>query len=784
MLIYWFTQINVFDMECLQGFMIIKLLSFIFVSLVSCELHCRISNVSDSSSVMYTVDCSQLKLDSVPSCDQLFVECKSVSKLILKNNKIKELQNGSFKKYTGLKELDLSGNPIQQCLNGSFHGLANLKVLRMTEMSPDTEHLKFQNETFTPLVSIKSLDMSSSMVHLKSLFSALCSLNPNIEKLILNEIHKDHLSVILSGKFSHCFSKLNLKHFEFEKNRVMTSTLGGMMNFRNLQYISVARNNIVLDRAHLFMVAAFHNLTYLDVSCQKFGNCILLSNQSPWPWSHYLQGPALSESTSTSTISQVQISPTKPNISSWYFLSKLHTLDISFNNLHLTFLPSFCWKDNHLVKVDFSYSDYIELHFFDCLIFLKYVNLRNIRKLGIHNLSFHGWPSLEILMLGSSNLKDSAVFTSNTSSVVFEKNRNLKFLDMSKLGLTKIHKHLFSSLQKLEVLILSQNYITTLEGELISNLLSIQHLDLSNNSMKNIPMSVLTHMEKGLSRAKRHLHIGNNPFLCVCSTIPQIERVLSSKVVIPDTGLQCTLTDARTVSFPKAMDILKSQCHKLDNVSIVFLTFLFPLVLCIMFLSTWSYRNRWNIQYLWYKSINLVKVHEMVPDEDNAVFDVFIAHSQHDEEWVRLQLVRRLESGRPPYSCCVHDRNFLPGEYIADNIISAIRASKKTILVVTKKFVASGWCDFESRAAQTRHLGKTKGGIIAVVFPGAYDEAAKRKPGLCGLLDCVTYLPWTEDRQEQTVFWLKLRIALGRPKLAVQRRKGAISLKTVRLVNM
>ena len=106
---------------------------------------------------------------------------------------------------------------------------------------------------------------------------------------------------------------------------------------------------------------------------------------------------------------------------------------------------------------------------------------------------------------------------------------------MSKLGLTTIHKHLFSYRQKLEVLIMSQNYITALEGELFSNLTSIQHLDLSNNSMKNIPMSVLTHMEKGLSRAKIHLHIGNNPFLCVCSTIPQIKQVLSSKVVIPDT---------------------------------------------------------------------------------------------------------------------------------------------------------------------------------------------------------------------------------------------------------
>ena len=169
------------------------------------------------------------------------------------------LQNGTLEKYNGLTELDLSGNPIQQCLNGSFHGLTNLKVLRMTEMSPDTEHVKFQNGTFTPLVSIKSLNMSSSLLHLRSFFSALCSLNPNIEKLILNKIHKeDPLSVIMSSTCYHCFSKLHVKHFEFEKNHVMTFTFEGMMSFKNFQYISLSRNNIVLDRALLFMVSGGH----------------------------------------------------------------------------------------------------------------------------------------------------------------------------------------------------------------------------------------------------------------------------------------------------------------------------------------------------------------------------------------------------------------------------------------------------------------------------------------------------------------------------------------------
>ena len=92
---------------------------------------------------------------------------------------------------------------------------------------------------------------------------------------------------------------------------------------------------------------------------------------------------------------------------------------------------------------------------------------------------------------------------------------------------------------------------------------------------------------------------------------------------------------------------------------------------------------------------------------------------------------------------------------------------KKTILVVTKTFVRSGWCDFESRAAQSHHLGKTRRGIIAMVFPGGY-EAAKRNPGLCALLDCVTFLAWPEDEEAQNVFWLKLYMALGKPIVATE----------------
>ena len=128
--------------------------------------------------------------------------------------------------------------------------------------------------------------------------------------------------------------------------------------------------------------------------------------------------------------------------------------------------------------------------------------------------------------------------------------------------------------------------------------------------------------------------------------------------------------------------------------------------------------------------------------------------------WVQTNLIRTLEHRKPSYSLCIHDRNFMPGEYIADNIISAISKSKKTILVISKRFVKSGWCDFESRMAQAHHLGKTYNRIIVIMFPGVYEYAIK-KESLKALLNMVTFLEWPREQEGHRLFWLRLCTALG-----------------------
>ena len=709
---------------------------------------------------MHRVNCTGLKLTSVPSCKQLPVACSSVKELILKNNQIRNLTLGRLGEYTNLKELDLSGNPVRIFENGSFQGLTNLLKLHITCLQPDYGTVQFENGTFSPLISIRTINVSNSSINITSLLSSFFYLSESIQVLILDNIHSDHHILSVNRRFAEFLTKLDLKKLSLNDNNIGSLTLAGLLNLRKLKFLSLRDNSMVVDRSILYLVAASHNLTFLDASCQFHYGC-----SDVYPWTHYLPGvPTLFQE---HVLSDTPIKPLNRRTASRYFLSKLHTVKLSYYLIEIIVNCSFCWANNHLVNVDLSYAKHIwTAGAFDCLAHLKYLNLRHITSFTFDPEFFHGMPSLEVLMLGSAGIKQGT-FSNSVASKILEKNINLKFLDLSNLGLTSLHNTFLYYQNILEILILSHNKFTTMRS-LRVNFTSLQHLDLSNNLMFDIPVSIIKQMEEGIYKKgiKKSLNITNNPFICVCSSIVQIHKVLHSQVKVSDAQengrLTCILLGKRIVSFPEALKILKNQCQKLDKVSIVFLTFIYPLTLFILLSCSCGYRYKWCIQYTWYKTVKLIKIQEEEPRNDKFIFDAFVAHSQQDEEFVRLQLLRKLESGKEAYSCCVHDRNFLPGEFISDNIVSAINLSKKTILIVTKRFVRSGWCDFESRAAHSHHLGKTRGGIIAIVFPGGY-EAAKRKPGLCAILDCVTFLPWPKNEEEQNVFWLKLRMALGEP---------------------
>ena len=135
--------------------------------------------------------------------------------------------------------------------------------------------------------------------------------------------------------------------------------------------------------------------------------------------------------------------------------------------------------------------------------------------------------------------------------------------------------------------------------------------------------------------------------------------------------------------------------------------------------------------------------------------------------WVRDELHENIDQqfnenqkflDRNRFRLCIHDRDFIPGSSIEDNIVRAIENSRKTILVLSESFLTSDWCKFEFQMARMESDDKGRNLIIAVMLEPLPTE--KISKSLRMLIRKNTYIEWFDDPIQKEIFWEKLRAAL------------------------
>jgi protein toll len=165
-------------------------------------------------------------------------------------------------------------------------------------------------------------------------------------------------------------------------------------------------------------------------------------------------------------------------------------------------------------------------------------------------------------------------------------------------------------------------------------------------------------------------------------------------------------------------------------------------------------------------------------------YDIFLSYAWEDRE-IAQQIVMRLEHEenhvpRGGYKVCIHERDFMPGMFITENIQQAIESSKRVVCLLSHNFIRSYWCMMEFRAAWSHCKKLKKRRLIVVKWPEiddllatGTDAANQSDTNECDLrlfLSTHTYVEYSPGSSD---WWHQLIYAL--PRQSLPRLDEAIS---------
>ena len=251
----------------------------------------------------------------------------------------------------------------------------------------------------------------------------------------------------------------------------------------------------------------------------------------------------------------------------------------------------------------------------------------------------------------------------------------------------------FTESIQVTLLDLSYNFLANIPTTFFSYYRNMKHLNLAGNRLTAIHSA----NEWNNLNSLQDLELRENNFTCNCSALKLKETLISlnQKAAVDLKNIKC--------SFPLA--VKGKVIYSLTDVSfgcpvvnlILILTLTLSLLLFFSVAMFIAYVFRYYISLFLFIHFGWRFWYSYTKEE--TLYDAFISYSTKDSDWVIDLLVNPLENMDPPYHLCLHERDFLIGEPICDNIRKAVEGSKCTICVVSKNWLESEWCQFEFRVA-------------------------------------------------------------------------------------
>nr|AXS59163.1 toll-like receptor 3 [Leguminivora glycinivorella] len=377
-------------------------------------------------------------------------------------------------------------------------------------------------------------------------------------------------------------------------------------------------------------------------------------------------------------------------------------------------------------------------------------------KVGLVNLNvLDGFKRLEILSVQNNEI---SLFTNDVTKTLvnlqilnldynrmttwldpkFSHMKNLKYLSLRKNNINMINENMLQDLKNIEYLGLSENFVIcnchtrelfetaliTDRAETNRSVLISQYKKGGNNKFSsyhtgfefyNAIIDKRTNVNKACEKDKTcdtEIHNDNitasyvlvdyDPNLYVC--MQMIEGVYKPF----SQPMSCDISP-RDVDFEVVMD--KSRMKLLALIII-------PAILFPMLYYMFIFRKNFRYFCITVRNsalLSMINKDKIIDDSRIFNYDVFVSYCNDDRGWILDQLLPHLETNCG-VSVCLHERDFQVGLSILENIVSCMDRSRSIMLVISKEFLLSQWCQFEMHLAQHRLLETRREDLMLVLL--------------------------------------------------------------------
>nr|UHH89784.1 TLR1B [Pygoscelis antarcticus] len=333
---------------------------------------------------------------------------------------------------------------------------------------------------------------------------------------------------------------------------------------------------------------------------------------------------------------------------------------------------------------------------------------------------------------------------------------NIKKLNLQNNQITSVTKGM-AELKSLQELNLASNRLADLPG--CSGFMSLEFLNIEMNLILTPSADFFQSCP-----SVKELQAGYNPFKCSCELqdFIRLKRQSGGKLLHWPEAYVCEYPEDLRGTQLKDFHLTELAC----NTTLLLVTaLLLTLVLVAVVAFLCIYLDvPWYVQMTWQWTQTKRRAWHNHPEEQETVlqFHAFISYSERDSLWVKNELIPNLEKGEGCVQLCQHERNFIPGKSIVENIINCIEKSYKSIFVLSPNFVQSEWCHYELYFAHHKLFSENSNSLILILLePIPQYVVPARYHKLKALMAKRTYLEWPKERSKRALFWANLRAAVS-----------------------